>query len=334
MDSSRDRSERDIQLAMASLQLPHMTNTTGVTSTRRRKNTNKYASIPPQAGFQTTPMKDRRSKLEEISPVPTVTILVCADIDLKSTSALAEYTLQQQQLYMQQKQRNRNPKQHHYHFDGSFPSKKKAGFDATAIDLIIAAGPCSRDEDLISYYRGKQKKKNARSSDSYFPGHTSDKLSDNLAPFLRSAEKTAALEGLMTAALSQLENIVCRVVYCPGFNDPVSTMVPTTLTGMYNELSYKRLTPNSRNIHQQWMPLAPGLGCAALFYFDTSSSKLLHHPGEKPHASTVDDSQHDTSYHRHEDITDNDDDDEDDDDVRRKNETELVVEQITRMQLQ
>ncbi len=61
----------------------------------------------------------------------------------------------------------------------------------------------------------------------------------------------------MTAALSQLESIVCRVVYCPGSSDPLTTL-----------LSAKRLTPNSRNVHRQWLPMVPGLGCAALFYLD------------------------------------------------------------------
>lgn len=208
MDQAREGSERDIQLALASLQLPHMNNAAG--PSRRRRSVEKPVShLPLQAGFQTIPIKDRRSRLEESSPVPTVTILVCADIDLKSTSALAEYTIQQQQLFTQQKQRIRN-QNHHCLFDASYRSHKEAGFDATAIDLIIAAGPCSRDEDLVSYYRGKQKQNNARSSLPHFQSSTTGRIADNLAPFFRSAEKTSALEGLMTAALSQLENVSFR----------------------------------------------------------------------------------------------------------------------------
>jgi hypothetical protein len=207
MDQGRDASERDIQLALASLQLPHMVNS-GSRAPRRRKNVEKPVSnVPVQAGFQTIPIKDRRSRLDDSSPVPTVTILVCADIDLKSTSALAEYTIQQQQLFIQQKQRSRTPQHHHYHFDASYRSHKEAGFDATSIDMIIAAGPCSRDEDLASYYRGRQKKNITRSSVPHFQSNPTGRIVNTLAPFFRSAEKTSALEGLITAALSQLENV-------------------------------------------------------------------------------------------------------------------------------
>lgn len=333
MDQARDGSDRDIQLALASLQLPHLhSGTTG--SSRPRKSRDKPSSnVPQQAGFQTIPVKERRSRPEESSPPPTVTILVCADIDLKSASALAEYTIQQQQLFTQQKQRNRN-QHHHYHFDSSYRSRKEAGFDATAIDLIIAAGPCSRDEDLFSYYRGKQKHYNARSSVSHFQSNAAGRISDNLAPFLRSPEKTSALEGLMTAALSQLENIVCRVVYCPGFSDPLSIMVPSTLTGMYDEITYKRLTPNSRNIHQQWLPLAPGLGCAALFYFDTTNEKVQMPEKSLATEVNVTGSRHDQILRSHEEAGDNEDDDEDDEDVRLKKSTKLVMEQFATMQQQ
>ena len=70
----------------------------------------------------------------------------------------------------------------------------------------------------------------------------------------------------MTAALSQLESIVCRVVFVPGKTDPL-----TTITSSVSSLAYtkeRRLTPNSRNIHQNWMPLSPGLGCAGLSFLD------------------------------------------------------------------
>jgi hypothetical protein len=30
----------------------------------------------------------------------------------------------------------------------------------------------------------------------------------------------------------------------------------------------RRLTPNSRYIHQHWIPVSPGLGCAGLLYLD------------------------------------------------------------------
>ena len=46
-------------------------------------------------------------------------------------------------------------------------------------------------------------------------------------PFFRFAEESEVLEGLMTAALGQLGNIVCRVVYCPGWHDPISILQPS-----------------------------------------------------------------------------------------------------------
>ena len=118
--------------------------------------------------------------------------------------------------------------------------------------------------------------------------------------FWRSREETSALEGLMTAALSQLESIVCRVVYCPGASDPLTTLLHhrggtdtgTTTTAATSALDDhptdsraprpKRLTPNSRNIHQQWLPLAPGIGCAALLYLDNQ-----HIPSTAVRAGTM-----------------------------------------------
>jgi hypothetical protein len=188
---------QSIQRALASLQLPHMPLDDGLGE--------------ENADGSTTPLQ-------------TFRILVVADVDLKSASALAEYTLQQ----------------------------KNQVFDASRIDLCIACGPFCRDQDLLPYLRGKQK--TARQN-----LHQSQLKSPETAntPFFRSQEETVALEGLMTAALSQLESIVCRVVYCPGSSDPLTTL-----------LSAKRLTPNSRNVHRQWLPMVPGLGCAALFYLD------------------------------------------------------------------
>jgi hypothetical protein len=187
---------RSIQRALASLQLPHM---------------------PIDADLE-------EDEGDESTPLQTFRILVVADVDLLSTSALAEYTLQQNNKI----------------------------FDASRIDLCIACGPFCRDQDLLPYLRGKQKtaRQNLHQSQLNSPEKAS-------TPFFRSQEETVALEGLMTAALSQLESIVCRVVYCPGSSDPLTTL-----------LSAKRLTPNSRNVHRQWLPMVPGLGCAALFYLD------------------------------------------------------------------
>lgn len=143
---------------------------------------------------------------------PTLRILVVADIDLASASALSEYTL-------------------------NWNNSSKS------IDLCIACGPFCRDDDLIPYLQGSQHRRRKR--------------------IYRSKEQAAGLEGLMTAALSQLESIVCRVVYCPGLTDPLTVLQ-----------QHRRLTPNSRNIHQQWLQLVPGLGCAGLLYLEQTTVAL------------------------------------------------------------
>ena len=123
-------------------------------------------------------------------------------------------------------------------------------FDASRIDLCIACGPFARDEDLRPYQSRRHRKRNNKTVQQ--------------SPFVRSREETAALEGLVTAALSQLENIVCRVVFCPGSTDPITTI----LLGDDGREKL-RMTPNSRNVHQQWLPLAPSLGCAGLLYLNS-----------------------------------------------------------------
>jgi len=53
----------------------------------------------------------------------------------------------------------------------------------------------------------------------------------------------------------------------------------TTISSSSTSISYtkeRRLTPNSRNIHQHWIPLGPGLGCAGLLYLD--GQKLQQQP--------------------------------------------------------
>jgi hypothetical protein len=141
-------------------------------------------------------------------------------------------------------------------------------------------------------------------------------------------------QSIIEISLIMPSQIVCRVVYCPGFSDPLSIMVPRTLTGMYDELSYKRLTPNSRNIHQQWLPLAPGLGCAGLFYFDTTNESLIQAENTRISELSGNSSRHDHIIHNHEDVVDNEDDEEDDDDSRQKTSTKFVMEQIASMQQQ
>jgi hypothetical protein len=176
-----------------------------------------------------------------------------SDVDLPSASALAEYTLLQNNQV----------------------------FDASRIDLCIACGPFCRDEDLLPYLKGKQRKqlqhifeddrnhgrnRSSHSSNNYNQQQRgSSRSSAWSSVFFRSQEETAAMEGLVTAAISQLESIVCRVVFCPGSTDPISTS--TSAEEM-------RFTPNSRNIHRQWLPLAPGLGCAGLLFLDAPGGSL------------------------------------------------------------
>jgi hypothetical protein len=209
--------EKEIADALASLQLPHMPETSS--HSILLSSASSSSSLPP-------------------CDPPTIRILVCADLDLHSTSALAEYVLQQKL------------------------------FDATLVDLIIAAGPFSRYDDL-AHYSSSGHRYRPKLIQHRRPEHACFRENDDISrliPFFRTREETAALEGLMTAALSQLESIVCRVVYCPGYSDPLTTAAAATS---------KRLTPNSRNIHRQWLPLAPGLGCAGMFYID-GADKLMN----------------------------------------------------------
>lgn len=105
------------------------------------------------------------------------------------------------------------------------------------VDLCIACGPFVRDEDMRKrYLQGKSKFRRKER-----------------APHERTREETAALEGLMSGALSQLESIVCRVVFCPHPTDPSTTLFKP---------EHLRLTPSSCNVHQRWLQLAPGIGCS------------------------------------------------------------------------
>jgi hypothetical protein len=103
--------------------------------------------------------------------------------------------------------------------------------------------------------------------------------SPSRTPLFRTREQTGALEGILTATLSQLENIVCRVAYCPGSTDPITVgywshrpgpalaaAAATTTPALPPRP--RRLTPNSRNVNRQWLPVAPGLGAAALLHLD------------------------------------------------------------------
>jgi hypothetical protein len=95
----------------------------------------------------------------------------------------------------------------------------------TLVDGIIACGPFLGPNSLLPYLH-------------------------NSSLNIESPELTFAAEGLVTGCLSQLESIVCRVAWLPS-----PKIDPSTLRGKEE----KRLTPNSRNIHRQYLPLAPGL---------------------------------------------------------------------------
>eukprot|EP00934_Nitzschia_sp_Nitz4_P002975 Nitzschia sp. Nitz4//scaffold317_size20466//16181//18064//NITZ4_008667-RA/size20466-processed-gene-0.12-mRNA-1//1//CDS//3329547548//2965//frame0 len=288
--------QQDRDKELASLQLPHM----------------------PASLFSDPPSVDEP---------PTMRILVVADIDLESASALAETALASSNPD--------NPLRH--------------------VDLCIACGPFCQEDDLRKYYQGRQRRRHmarhhtppctqrshsntyhqpSSSSSQPYPtyvpqqyasshlsgqgraasstsrhassthakhasgnhgGHSNSRAthptSSQQYPSKRTREETAALEGLVTAALSQLESIVCRVVFVPGKSDPLTT-ITSTASGGISYTRERRLTPNSRNIHQHWMPLSPGLGCAGLLYLD--AQRLQQQPPP---------------------LEDDDDDDDDDDSV-------------------
>jgi hypothetical protein len=256
----------DIHQALAALPLPMRSTTDDVNTPNQNKNLQSQ-----NTGTGST-----------MNLLPSIVVLVCADFDLKSTSALAEYTLQQ----------------------------RNEIFDANSIDLIIAVGPSTGDTEMLNYYQGRKRVKhqyNHKTKGSAYrrssmglhhmdhlyekdmdvqSSHTD--LHNGTAPFFRSQEESAALEGLMTAALSQLESIVCRVVYCPGWQDPISIIQPSS--------NVKRLTPNSRNVHQQFLPIAPGLGCSGLLYIDHTDQLIEQY---KMNQCETDSNSNRAQYHTH-----------------------------------
>jgi hypothetical protein len=122
----------------------------------------------------------------------------------------------------------------------------------------------SSDRGIITFLPAPRRTPLSRSESS--PSDTPSLLVHRRTPFFRTAiSDMHASEGIMTAILSQLETIVCRVVYCPGSSDPLTVLTHPTTT---------RLTPHARNLHRSWLPLVPGLGVAALTYFDALSSVL------------------------------------------------------------
>jgi len=77
------------------------------------------------------------------------------------------------------------------------------------------------------------------------PFTTSEPQANNIIP---TPEQTAASIGTVTSVLSQLENIVCRLLYLPSHQDPFG------LIGSTDDL---RLTPNSRNILNRSLSITP-----------------------------------------------------------------------------
>lgn len=240
------------------------------------------------------------------STLPTITLLVVADVDLRSASQLSEYALQ-----------NR--------------------IDA---DLCVACGPFCRDDDLAPYRRGggsissgscastseRRRRTAAEAATKLLLSEAGgeqekDSFVDSLvmmssaSPLFRTREHTSALEGILTATLSQLENIVCRVVYCPGSTDPITVGYcwnhhpkPLSATSPSAAPSQppppsrpsaslawpRRLTPNSRNVNRQWLPIAPGLGAAALLHLDFGGgggAEQPDHERRQPCDAEVDDAQ-------------------------------------------
>eukprot|EP00978_Attheya_sp_CCMP212_P026636 scaffold88088_cov45-Attheya_sp.AAC.1 len=171
-----------------------------------------------------------RSKNNERPPLvqrPTLRILVVADLDLKSAAALAEFALREGQ----------NDGSHHHHNDSTSCRLKDGN-----IDLCIACGPFIHHHSSENSIRME----NIFTEDG-FPGKNE-----------MTRQDMCANEGIITGILSQLESIVCRILFVPlAVQDPLSTS--DTLA-----IRHQRLTPNARNIQRRWMPLAPGLGCTGL----------------------------------------------------------------------
>lgn len=147
----------------------------------------------------------------------------------------------------------------------------------------------------------------------------------------------------MTATLSQLENIVCRVVYCPGSTDPITSCLgqESSSASASGHLRHpRRYTPNSRNVHRQWLPLAPGLGTAALLYLDCSeelvqdaTAALMRWSSAAPGGGKSSRRKHDGDYGNEED-DDEEDDDEDEDDNEANENIALWIEQLQQLSQQ
>ena len=122
------------------------------------------------------------------------------------------------------------------------------------VDCILACGPMVTDEDVrCRYLQGRNRQIKRQ-------------------PYERSREETAALEGLASSALSQLESIVCRVVFVPHPTDPCTALRCSSETPH----QHLRLTPNSINVHEHWLQLALGIGCCGFGGITEEQQDCLH----------------------------------------------------------
>ena len=350
-DKSKEQQqqEQEILRQLSSLQLPHMEYPSH-NHEHASSSSSEYPNLFPQdVASNNINMQQHNNEQEEqqLENPPTIRILVVSDIDLVSASALAESALTNEELqyvdlciaigpfcseedlkpYLKGRQRRRHMARYHGHHHHHHTS--------TNTNSSSVSSPYSRMTMIPpmpqhNCYDTRAAPGPSPSSSPYTASTASNSYSKNnniLSPFQRTKEETAALEGLMTAALSQLESIVCRVIFVPGKTDPMTTICsasnsPSTSPDknssstnnndedQYNtKISYtkeRRLTPNSRNIHQHWMPLCPGLGCAGLLYMDWQKLQQKYPP------PLEDDDDHD--------------DDDDDDDVDSEDEDSEVPE--------
>ena len=210
--------------------------------------TNHHSEEGTEGNAFSDALREHLGQLESELNLPrqgrSLCLLVVADMDLPSASMLAESALRE---------------------------LPKGG---TLVDGIVACGPFVTPESLHPYMQQQ---------------YEEDELSQQpLTGTNLSPELTFALEGLVTGCLSQLESIACRVAWIPstdrdpsslwlhhGTNTPIvassasalSSLLRPSRYGRYEELQHegeKRLTPNSRNIDRQSLPLAPGLSCCGL----------------------------------------------------------------------
>jgi len=158
------------------------------------------------------------------------------------------------------------------------------------------------------------------SGQSHHHHHHRDQRQSSKTTVISSKEEMASKLGLVTATISQLESIVCRVVWIPPIdsdginrinnnnknNNGVQTWCRRKVRNVHElntsgedaysgsggvgksdeqhqdqqqqksqqDHQHLRLTPNSRNIHNSWLSLAPGLGIAGLCHGGNTSSSI------------------------------------------------------------